>query len=134
MVDEHHQSLCDRCLRPGSCCTFTLNIKDGDTPLEALALMATANPSDNFDHSKPDPNFGIGLPFIPLARRPSGTWIYWCPHLIKGRCSIYETRPALCRQYSALQDRLCWHFDPTTAHLREEELCKQESETSQSIT
>jgi Fe-S-cluster containining protein len=51
----------------------------------------------------------IGLPFMPLYKRPMGVWRFWCPVLdIKtGRCGDYENRPALCKSYRAGSDTLC---------------------------
>ena len=113
-------TLCDRCQRPGSCCTFTLygGLEDGNgfenrdvTALEILAKLASAQVGDCSGSGTSDPWFPIGLPFLPLGRRANGRWWLWCPLLVAGRCSIYEDRPSLCRHYQAGSDLLCWHHD-----------------------
>lgn len=115
-------SLCDACTNPGRCCTgFTLPVaRWKETPLEALVVMATVNVGTTTEGWSLllDPRPGkprrrdlvsadVGLPFMPLSRQPNGNWRWWCPHLVKGRCSIYEDRPTLCRQFEAGTDPLC---------------------------
>lgn len=52
-----------------------------------------------------------GLPFIPVAVR-EGYWVFTCPLLDwqTGRCTEYETRPALCRNYEPKSDPLCAEY------------------------
>ena len=35
------------------------------------------------------------------------TWLYDCPKLEDGRCSIYEDRPYMCKKYQPARDGLC---------------------------
>lgn len=66
------------------------------TRLEALAIAA-AWPFE--------PN---GLPFIPV-KVVDGYWLFGCPMLDwdTGRCTDYENRPTLCREYQPMSDPLC---------------------------
>jgi Fe-S-cluster containining protein len=57
------------------------------------------------------------LPFVAAGRKPRGAdgdevWVFDCPKLddATGRCTIYDTRPQLCRNYAPLEDGLCVHF------------------------
>jgi Fe-S-cluster containining protein len=67
-----------------------------------------------------------GLPFEPMQEL--GRWtddktgreyaelLFRCTKLTDGgRCSIYQDRPALCRRYEPLSDRLCVHFGGSEA-------------------
>lgn len=122
-------SLCDTCRNPGQCCSgFTLNIGTPETYLEALVLMATVgNGTDptreglfGQSFSLPDKtpedweHVWLGLPFLPLWKDSLGNWRYWCIHLsANGRCTIYEDRPPLCREYKAGSCRLCAEWEPS---------------------
>ncbi len=122
--------LCDNCSRPGRCCTgFHLPVTEhARTPLEALVVMATVSVGTTQDGRSvllgPDWRGGhdgslasaeVGLPFMPLSLEPGGNWRWWCPNLVDGRCSIYEARPTLCRQFVAGSNRLCvMHPSPPT--------------------
>lgn len=50
--------------------------------------------------------------FRPAAQREDGTWNWQCTALDEatGRCTIYEDRPSLCRDYAAGSDGLCVHY------------------------
>lgn len=95
-------SVCDRCYKPGHCCTgFALFTKqdvertfwmDGDGTVEAFLQES-------------------GLPFTPellerhsdeASGRDYGSYQFSCGHLDgHGRCGIYESRPAACRNFEA---------------------------------
>lgn len=100
-------SLCDRCAVPGRCCSgFNLNggaYGAHHSELDVLLLMATSWTKVW--------ELGIdqyGLPFMPLWRKPSGVWLFWCPLLTRdGRCGDYDHRPAVCRDFEAGSDSLC---------------------------
>jgi len=51
-------------------------------------------------------NVQIGLPFLPLMLQ-GGWWMFTCPLLVDGRCSDYDNRPELCRDYQPMSDLLC---------------------------
>lgn len=104
-------SLCDTCRNPGRCCSgFLLNggawPARAAHPLEVLAELATVNIRET-----------IGLPFMPLYRRAAdGAWLFWCPNLGRdGRCTVYENRPLMCREYEAGSDPLCAEHVPPQA-------------------
>lgn len=101
-------SLCDSCFAPGACCKgFILNTWWAHAPdltkLEVLARLACADPME-------DPR--VGLPFIPVERRAvDGYWTFECVLIgADGRCTEYETRPQLCRDFEPGSDRLCVHW------------------------
>jgi len=56
-----------------------------------------------------------GWPFVPVKHAPFlldgvkvDAWLFTCSALnAEGRCSIYETRPQLCRDFKAGSDPLC---------------------------
>lgn len=111
---------CDICTRPGRCCTgFRLgggNFGRDLTALEVLVKLATAYPPWTYDIDSPA---DAGQPFIPLRRNARGTWTFWCPVLVDGRCSDYENRPGLCRMYMPYEDALCaMHANSLTNSMR----------------
>lgn len=104
--------ICDRCYDPGACCrNITLSL-DGvrttywsDNGVDGITKQIRAN----------------GLPFDPLYKtagpwkdedgRPYEVWALTCPKLnVDGRCSIYKSRPDLCKAYEAASDGLCVHY------------------------
>lgn len=108
--------LCDRCQRPGRCCSgfplvgsHTLDEATRGKPAEVVEeeLLNCVQPTVN--------GMMASLPFKPMyqAEKDEGLWRFWCPMWKHGRCSIYETRPALCDHYKPLDDALCWHTDTT---------------------
>lgn len=119
-------SACDTCAAPGACCRDMAISSDADFgafyvsqwPHEAVATLAAKLP---------------GHPFIPLrlemvdpsearhyadAEGPYGIGHWSCTRLTpEGRCGDYDNRPALCRSYEPLSDRLCVMYvppDPST--------------------
>ena len=104
-------TLCDICRDPGACCRgFRLNvwISRGATPEEAGEQM----------RERTKEQVGAPFPFEAIQPEPPGSddanespWDFWkwsCPKLAPdGRCSIYENRPAVCRQFEAGSDKLC---------------------------
>ena len=100
-------SLCDTCSVPGACCKrLKLSRANGDEftywswddPIEALRETIG-------DH----PFIPTGEPSVYMAdagEYRSTTWT--CTQLNgDGRCSIYDSRPQLCRDYQPGQDKLC---------------------------
>ena len=102
--------LCDRCWRPGRCCSgFALNLEvnEEETALHLLIRLAAIVHSDC--QGRPM----LGVPFLPLYRTP-GFWRFWCPLLgPDGRCTDYETRPEVCAIFQPGEDPLCeMHVPP----------------------
>lgn len=105
-------SLCDTCSNPGTCChNFTINTR----PIAA----------DNWEAHATKIMQEVGLPFLPISfhRHDAngnpygitddeiGYCRYSCPKLgVDGRCTIYENRPQLCRDYKPASDALCVYF------------------------
>ena len=95
--------LCDSCYAPGACCKgFHLNdgtFADGDTREAAIELIEPT-----------------GIPFIPLERGADGRWLWECTKLgPDGRCTIYRSRPQLCKDFAPASDRLCAHWNGAEA-------------------
>lgn len=119
-------SLCDSCFAPGACCKgFVLRDSDGD-PATFWVADGIKAPSDwlaSGDHP---------LPFVPMRASEVFTdpdtghdyqsWLYECTKVTRdGRCSIYDTRPQLCRSFEPASGGLCVHYrgaesgDPTVS-------------------
>lgn len=98
-------SLCDVCRNPGVCCKRLMlggvTEKAFPTKLDAL-VIAAARPFES-----------TGLPFLPVTVI-EGHWLFTCPVLDweTGRCSDYENRPALCRNFEPGSDPLCAEAAP----------------------
>ncbi len=96
---------CDGCWVPGHCCKgFQLGDTSLGTGLEVLAKCAE-----------------FGLPFVPTGERvvydEDGEGVtraeMTCPLLDEdGRCSDYEHRPDLCREFVLASNYLCIHWTP----------------------
>ncbi len=120
------EGLCKTCIDPGYCCRaivlpnlfpkdmhrnevrkhiqegtspykHDLATKDGQEPLPTFEPFRQATYHAEKDAEKPD----------------SATWRYSCTALDpeSGRCTIYENRPTLCREYKAGSDQLCIHYE-----------------------
>jgi hypothetical protein len=108
-------SLCDTCRQPGSCCSgFVLSDPKGEVTHWDCATRDEIN-ADILARS--------GWPFKATAIRsrwtdaatgqPYNTWYFGCPLLGgDGRCTVYETRPQLCRDYAAGSSPLCVEHQP----------------------
>jgi len=92
-------SLCNICPDPGRCCReINISRKSNgeslgkfDTATEANISMAVNN-----------------LPFVAIPEKTGSHFMFSCPMLSgNGRCSIYEHRPKLCREYETASDGLC---------------------------
>ena len=94
---------CDLCHRKGSCCSgFHISYQAegkrwaigrywAPTPLHALVFSAER-----------------GMPFLLSISDEDGEWRFDCPLLGEdGRCTDYERRPQVCRNYEPGQDGLC---------------------------
>ncbi len=105
-------SLCDTCRAPGQCCTHLYLITD-----VSLAYW--------LDEPFPTKALKHRLPFKPLPadlgmvdfdmqhHKLYGTPAFTCPKLTpQGRCSIYHSRPQLCRDYQPLTDSMCAEYTP----------------------
>jgi Fe-S-cluster containining protein len=110
-------SACDTCVKPGACChDFALNGSRGGLRFgEENWLEEATTRMEQY-----------GMPFQPLRIDPQ-KWNgdeetglvavrFTCPKVTpEGRCSIYETRPKLCRDYKAGEDKLCvMYVEPIT--------------------
>lgn len=104
-------SMCDRCLAPGHCCK-ELFLSNADGPFTVWA--GTAN--ETMERR--------GEPFRSLYRvdtfRTEGGALYethawYCPKLDKatGRCTIYDSRPQVCRDFEPMSGPLCVHYNGT---------------------
>jgi hypothetical protein len=100
-------SACDRCYAPGACCKrFSLGsdrngwsnwvgdgqkvLIDNDLP---FVIVDSYGPFTDSDGCEYEVNF------------------YGCPKLgADGRCTIYDSRPKLCRDFTPLSTGLCVHF------------------------
>ncbi len=108
-------SLCDHCYSPGTCCkSLTLS---GGPDSEDRAAMESGRPtySDALNFARKN-----GLPFTPLVpEQVQPGWWFWrysCPKVTPdGRCSIYDVRPQLCRDFEPESDGLCVHSHGTEA-------------------
>lgn len=76
------------------------------------------SPTWKEDHAEALKSNGLEF-FVPVGirfyknedGRAIGNVLLKCTHLTEqGRCSIYETRPLLCRQYIEKSDSLCAEF------------------------
>lgn len=112
VLQQNHpnMSLCSICPKPGHCCHgFVLQGESNSAVStewedswreDALARMRNND-----------------LPFLPfemcdgLSKDENGREYGWvrltCPKLINGRCSIYETRPTVCRTYVPGESGIC---------------------------
>jgi Fe-S-cluster containining protein len=112
----HPKISCDRCIDPGMCCrSFPLShyFDFGVTPAKIMKWLAQN---------------GLAM-FRPLRRihvwcsdhtgasgkKESGKWVeqwsFRCTALGEdGRCTIYDSRPDLCRTYEPGCDMMCVHM------------------------
>ncbi len=104
--EQWQSAICARCSQPGHCCSgFNLSKEDG-------------HPFVYWDDERPVMH--NDYPFVPLHRwnqwtveggpdvgRTYSAWRWACTKLVDGKCSIYSTRPELCRSYEPLTDHLC---------------------------
>lgn len=111
-------SACDSCLKPGHCCQV-IALNSGEWPkepfdqtVESVTKLLKANPQWDIHGDL------VSLDFQPTHVSEEGVWFFDCRALHEGRCSIYHRRPALCKSYEPLGDKLCYHHDEATAHLR----------------
>lgn len=89
-------TLCAICPKPGNCCagfglypTFTFWLDRWRTDAKDYATARDFPFEAQIDQTYTDPETG----------REYVTVKWNCPRLVDGRCSIYETRPQLCRDY-----------------------------------
>jgi Fe-S-cluster containining protein len=111
-------SLCDTCHSPGHCCKDFVLIHLGTFWEASWVEDARAK---MIEHD---------LPFIPSrfihadnpepGHAPYGDVRFSCPRLgDDGRCTIYESRPQLCRSYEPATDALCVYFIPIKVERKE---------------
>ncbi len=126
--------LCEACIAPGFCCReinlFGANgefsVWDGDDPVEELRARGF-RPGDS-------------MPFVPLRKVWTGTapeghdaagrtysaYHWGCTALddATGRCTIYEDRPQLCRDFKPGSGPLCVHFVAPSDEKKPEDLLR----------
>ena len=119
LFDAHQSApdrseLCATCVEPGRCCrAFYLATRE-----EGEAEVRTGKTRDEVQAMLDRK----GWPFLPVARRPFvvdgvevDAWLFTCPELnAEGRCSVYENRPQLCRDFKAGSDPLCVYYEGDT--------------------
>jgi Fe-S-cluster containining protein len=105
-------SLCDRCFDPGRCCQdLVLSRSDG----HQLTVWADEDPAAQLA-DRIGPHW-----FEPIAVQ--GEWVdedagrthrshRWACRALGpgGRCTVYDERPQLCRDFEAGSDPLCVHW------------------------
>jgi len=102
--------LCETCIDPGHCCR-DLHLTGGSVvdPTDRADVPMSFEAAEHFAMRS-------RLPFRPFRQHEDGTWRWWCTALgPDGRCTVYETRPQLCRDYRAGSDGLCVHYWPDSA-------------------
>lgn len=98
-------SLCDTCAVPGRCClkVYLTGGQDGDRISQPMSF-------ERAEHMA----LRHRLPFRPAHQIEDGSWVWWCTNLGRdGRCTDYENRPQLCRDYKPGSDELCVHHEPS---------------------
>ena len=93
-------SLCDDCTAPGRCCrSFGITLWAG-TAEDAAEIFA--------DRGYPFAVVAYDGPYTDEeSRRDYGRVTCECPHVVEGRCAIYDHRPQVCRNFEPTSDRLC---------------------------
>lgn len=96
-------SPCDTCSKPGACC-------------QRFVLSPLFSPA-NWEHDAPRRLAEYGVPFFRVTeavRSPGDEMVgvrCSCDLLgADGRCTDYENRPGVCRDYQPLSDPLCVEF------------------------
>jgi Fe-S-cluster containining protein len=103
-------SLCETCREPGHCCKAFNLTGTGD---HHVTFWDDDVP--HFDRFPFVPLYRIGqgtVEFGPEAGRTYSWWRWGCPKLgADGRCTIYDTRPQLCRDFEPGSNPLCIEYD-----------------------
>lgn len=96
-------SPCDTCSKPGSCC-------------KGFILSPLFSPA-NWERDAPQTLAHLGVPFfrvVEAVRAPGDEMVAVrcdCDRIgVDGRCTDYENRPSVCRDYSPLSDPLCCEY------------------------
>ncbi len=112
LKESSNSSICDKCLKPGSCCKgiFLNNDriafdKDGSEWNQAHNFMANVTNSHAVGENK-------SMPFYPVQsfnKKDGKVYFMWACKNIgdNGRCMDYESRPNTCRLYEPMMDGLC---------------------------
>lgn len=106
-------SLCDTCKSPGACCK-RISLSVVETGLEIYVWLdmpieeQIAHRMGGFNGFSPQ---SIKEQWDDPSGRPYGSVYLQCDNLLPdGRCSIYDARPDLCRDYVPGSDKLCVHY------------------------
>lgn len=101
-------SLCDTCKSPGYCCR-RIHLYGGG--IEDPSLLDEDVADKLAEYEEWEESNGNEFPFVVFGRGESGSVLVTCPKLGNdGRCTIYERRPTLCRNYEPKSDTLCVHY------------------------
>lgn len=107
---------CDRCIAPGTCCkAFPLSneFRFGITPDEIREWLKVENlpfepiKRENYYCTSKDHHNIDGKSEVHWIEK----WLFQCTKLGEdGKCTIYDSRPDLCRKYTAGCDAMCVHM------------------------
>lgn len=101
-------SLCDLCKSPGQCCRKIYLYGAGlDSPdITDLNVAETLTVYEEWEAE-----WGNQFPFVLFSRTAAGVPIFTCPKLGNdGRCTIYNERPILCRDFEPASNELCVYY------------------------
>lgn len=115
--------LCSICPKPGVCCSnFVLpgiTFWEDDTPEFIILRMKEEQGIDHFIPVQQGQLFG----FDDKSLKHYGYWRFSCSKLKDGRCSIYNTRPAVCSDFvPTTGEGLCAFDEEHQEHL---EYCEE---------
>jgi Fe-S-cluster containining protein len=100
--------LCDICPKPGRCCSNFL--------LFGIGNVDDLFHKDTWQEESTRATSDVGVPYfkpvlaVPHAMPYDDGMVrveFSCTNLLNGRCSIYDSRPSVCRKYVPSQDILC---------------------------
>lgn len=103
-------SICDTCKDPGACCRglqVSHLFDEKDTRKEVLEWLK-ANELEMLDPMRPAVYYATWGSSKVVKKK----WSFSCKALGEdGRCTIYENRPEMCREYAPQSDPLCVHYE-----------------------
>ena len=103
-------TMCETCTDPGHCCRDFSVFQDGKAKTFWLDGDGTAE-SFLAEQDLPFTPRVIGEFVVEKTGRRYASYRFSCPMLTdKGRCSIYQNRPDMCRAYEAGSDTLCVYY------------------------
>ena len=105
-------SLCDTCKAPGHCCK-SIYLFGNDLDDRNLSEADAAEILTLYGQYEADED-GNEFPFVIVGPSPEygGQLRLTCPKLGQdGRCTIYDRRPMLCRDFKPGSDLLCVYYE-----------------------